>query len=116
MASAKRLLWHVVVAAIFLRGIYLLFPSSFKAFKSIPNGNRLPKSTAATQTPASILNNLSLASEQCLQIFPGLTKEIDARLERGSFEVERTPSSINGHIQARITRGKVGGHIMAIFI
>ncbi len=53
------------------------------------------------------LENLSLTEEQCRATFPGLTKEIDDAVARGSFHLKKEPDDYTGMVQLRIKDGKV---------
>ena len=106
--NLKRLIPQIIVAAIALHILYLILPwSSSNVIKSVPLGNYLYETFDAKRHGAGVFRDLSLTSAQCLQAFPDLGKEIQASSERGPFELERLPSHINGHVQARITDGKV---------
>ncbi|ESZ99550.1 DUF821 domain-containing protein [Sclerotinia borealis F-4128] len=51
---------------------------------------------------ADILQSLSLTEDQCVATFPGLTKEIDDAVARGSFPLKKQPDHHTGLVQGRI--------------
>jgi hypothetical protein len=53
------------------------------------------------------LENLSLTEGQCRITFPGLMKEIDDAVARGSFILKKEPDDYTGMAQLRIKDGKV---------
>jgi hypothetical protein len=53
------------------------------------------------------LKSLSLTEEQCDATFPGLTKQIELAVARGSFDLKKGPDTAHGSVEGRIKDGKV---------
>lgn len=61
------------------------------------------------------LKSLSLTEEQCDATFPGLTKQIELAVARGSFELKKGPDTAHGSVDGRIKDGKVGRQASNLF-
>ena len=105
MTSLIRAALRIFVLAAVLRIVYPVLLDYL--------GWRLPNSDSTVCDSAQgfaldVYDRRNLTRQQCSCIFPALESEIKNCLTRGPFELERLPSSINGHVQARIGNGKVG--------
>ena len=109
MATLIRVALRIFVLAAILRIIYPVLPNYLGWFQPISGD---PTFDDSSQGSASeVYSRQSLTSKQCSSTFPVLEDEIESSLARGPFELERLPSSINGHVQARISNGKVGSSV-----
>ncbi|KAF2257799.1 hypothetical protein CC78DRAFT_527265 [Lojkania enalia] len=52
-------------------------------------------------------DRLDLGEEQCREIFPGLTKDLDDAVQRGTFVFEKSNPDYQGLVQGRIKDGKL---------
>lgn len=52
-------------------------------------------------------DSLIMTERKCRATFPGLFREIDDSVSRGSFSLEKAPSDYTGLVQGRIKEGKV---------
>ncbi|CZT44505.1 uncharacterized protein RSE6_04679 [Rhynchosporium secalis] len=89
-----------VTLVIVLYNIFALFTQG-RSYPSL-----LPSSLIKYPTKEKF-ENRALSEEQCRATFPGLTKEIDDAVARGSFTFGREPSDSQGLVQGRIKNGKL---------
>ena len=54
-----------------------------------------------------MFERLDMTTEECNAVFPGLTKEIEAGVARGPFELQKKSGHATGMVQGRIKDGKV---------
>lgn len=54
-----------------------------------------------------MFERLDMTTEECNAVFPGLTKEIEAAVARGPFELQKKSGHATGMVQGRIKDGKV---------
>ena len=72
--------------------------------------------SAATANDEGSHEFFSMSEPQCSTAFPGLFDELDKTAQRDVFYVEKEYSHIDGHAQGRITDGKVGSSVSAVYV
>ncbi|KAI8219898.1 hypothetical protein K4K57_011938 [Colletotrichum sp. SAR 10_99] len=101
--QAARRLWPVLVASVLGLIAYRILCPSKVGFGGDATGS--PLDYAAESSPMSNreqdFDNLHLTEEQCQEIFPGLTKEIDLAVAQGSFQlnIDDASASLLGQIK-----------------
>jgi len=106
MALSSRLPVRLVVVIFALVGLYNFLETTvllLGGFSSHEHYDVSLKSYTSTAT----MDNLFMSEHECQVTFPGLMKEIDESVKRGSFGLERQKDGYSGLLQARITDGKV---------
>jgi hypothetical protein len=99
----RRLRQIVIVAVLLLligrveKALLLAAERLFGLFADTESSSRHPG--------PGLWDNLSLTEAQCAAAFPGLTKEVDEAVSRGTFSLKRTGS--RGPLKGRIRDGKV---------
>jgi hypothetical protein len=92
-------LFTLVLASFIYRScMYRKLPLIF-GFEDKSNYIKFSKSNA--------FDSLFHSESQCRATFPGLFKEIDNSVSRGVFLLKRAQDDYTGHVQGRITDGKV---------
>ncbi|KAI1878690.1 hypothetical protein JX265_002867 [Neoarthrinium moseri] len=80
--------------------------ASFSSSSSVPGGGSgAAFGAAGSSLSDALLNNRFLTASQCTEAFPGLTKEIDDVVTKGTFKLEKSGSL--GPLVARIKDGEL---------